>query len=169
MPSIDWPYEKLVDYRPESTARDDFDAFWDEALAASGRTELRADFQALSDSMPGARVFDVSFDGVDGVRVRGWYVTPPQIDRPLPAVVKFIGYSGGRDYPHDLAHYVLNGFCAFIMDSRGQGGGDGMAAGHQFRRTTGLHHAWDSGSAGILLSQLLSGHGESRGGGGRAA
>ena len=126
MGSLDWPYEQLVDYKPELTKQGDFDAFWDANLEQSRGVPLNAEFVEVEDSLPQARVYDVAFDGVDGVRVRGWFMTPRTIAAPLPAVVQFIGYTGGRDYPHILAAQVLNGFCAFIMDSRGQGGNTGM-------------------------------------------
>ncbi len=126
MASIDWPLEKLVEYRPELTKQNDFDAFWDAQLAASAAIPLNAQFTRLDDGLPGAHTYDVSFDGADGVRVRGWFMAPLNQKERLPTVVQFIGYTGGRDYPHTLAAYVLNGFCALIMDSRGQGGNTGM-------------------------------------------
>jgi cephalosporin-C deacetylase len=126
MASVDWPYERLVEYVPDLTKADDFDAFWDEEIAQSDTVPLRAEFSEIERSLPGARVYDVAFDGADGVRVRGWFMTPKHVAGPLPAVVQFIGYTGGRDYPHALSAHVLNGFCAFIMDSRGQGGNTGM-------------------------------------------
>jgi len=126
MPTIDWPYEKLVDYKPELTLQEDFKQFWDDELKESERVPLNEDFAEMEDSLPLARVYDASFDGADGVRVKGWFLSPLEVEKPLPAVVQFIGYTGGREYPHGLAAHVLNGFCAFIMDSRGQGGNTGM-------------------------------------------
>jgi cephalosporin-C deacetylase len=126
MASIDWPLEKLVAYRPELTLRPDFHAFWDAELKRQREVPLNGEFVELEDCLPLARVYDAAFDGVDGVRVRGWFLSPRQVSKPLPAAVQFIGYTGGRDYPHALAAYVLNGFCAFIMDSRGQGGNTGL-------------------------------------------
>ena len=126
MASVDWPYEKLVDYTPELTKKSDFDAFWDKNLAESQSIPLNAEFTELEDSLPGAKVYDVAFDGADGVRVRGWLMAPLAQDKPLPTVVQFIGYTGGRDYPHALAAHVLNDFCALIMDSRGMGGNTGL-------------------------------------------
>lgn len=126
MPTIDWPYEQLVNYKPELTLQEDFNQFWDENLSASEKVPLNPEFAELEeDFLPLARVYDVAFDGVDGVRVKGWFLTPREVEKPLPTVVQFIGYSGGREYPHQLAAHVLNGFCAFIMDSRGQGGNTG--------------------------------------------
>ena len=126
MASVDWPLDKLVGYTPELTARDDFHEFWERNLQQSAQIPLRGEFTEVEDCLPGARVYDAAFDGVDGVRVRGWYLTARDVSEPRPAVVKFIGYSGGRDYPHTAAHHVLNGFCVFVMDSRGQGGNTGL-------------------------------------------
>jgi cephalosporin-C deacetylase len=126
MGSVDRPLEELVDYKPDQSKADDFDAFWDGLCAESDAVALNAEFTHVADSLPLANVYDVAFDGVDGVRVRGWFLTPKNVTEPLPAVVQFIGYSGGRDCPHLLASHVLNGFCAFIMDSRGQGGHTGQ-------------------------------------------
>lgn len=126
MASVDWPLEELVAYRPELTARDDFHDFWEANLQQSKGVPLNGAFVEVDDALPGARVYDVAYDGVDGVRVRGWFLTPREQAEPAPAVVVFIGYSGGRGYPHTVAHHVLNGFCVFVMDSRGQGGDTGL-------------------------------------------
>jgi cephalosporin-C deacetylase len=124
--SIDWPLERLRDYRPELTAPDDFEAFWRRNLEQSATVPLNAEFTELQGNLPGARIYDAAFDGVDGVRVRGWFLTPLDTATALPVLVRFIGYSGGRAYAHTNAHHVLNGFCVFVMDSRGQGGHTGM-------------------------------------------
>lgn len=126
MPSIDKPLEELVGYKPEQTRQPDFDAFWCGTCAESDEVPLNASFEPVADTFPLARVFDVSYDGADGVRVKGWFVTPRDVGGPLPTVVQYIGYTGGRDFPHQMAPHVLNGFCAFIMDTRGQGGNTGQ-------------------------------------------
>ena len=126
MASIDMPLEELVDYCPPQTSQPDFDAFWCRCCAESDAVPLNAEFELESDTMPLVRVYDVAFDGADGVRVKGWFLAPIDVPKPLPTVVHFIGYTGGRDYPHQLAPHILNGFCAFIMDTRGQGGDTGQ-------------------------------------------
>ena len=108
MPSIDMPLEKLVDYRPAQTVRPDFGAFWDACLAESKGVPLNAEFVPVEDTLPLARVYDVAYDGVDGVRVKGWFLTPKEMTGPLPTVVQFIGYSGGRDHPHALAPATIS-------------------------------------------------------------
>ena len=42
MGSLDWPYEQLVDYKPELTKQGDFDAFWDANLEQSRGVPLNA-------------------------------------------------------------------------------------------------------------------------------
>jgi cephalosporin-C deacetylase len=67
--------------------------------------------------------YDVEFSGAGGDRIRGWYLRPPGAgDEPLPVVVRFIGYGGGRSLPADHALLPAAGFAAFVMDTRGQGG-----------------------------------------------
>ena len=87
MPSIDMPLEELVDYRPELTARPDFEAFWCGCRAESEKVGLNATFSPVEDALPLARVYDAAFDGADGVRVKGWFLTPREVTEPLPAVV----------------------------------------------------------------------------------
>ena len=53
MGSVDWPLEKLVDYKPESTARDDFEAFWCGSLAESQQVPVNAAFEKVEDNLPG--------------------------------------------------------------------------------------------------------------------
>ena len=43
MGSIDWPLKKLVDYKPESTAKDDFEAFWRRNKAESHKGAFECD------------------------------------------------------------------------------------------------------------------------------
>ncbi len=44
MGSVDWPLETLIDYKPASTARDDFDAFWCGSKAESQQVPIDASF-----------------------------------------------------------------------------------------------------------------------------
>lgn len=45
MGSVDWPLETLIDYKPASTARDDFDAFWCGSKAESQQVPIDASFE----------------------------------------------------------------------------------------------------------------------------
>ncbi len=48
---------------------------------------------------------------------------PAGADLPLPAVVEYIGYNGGRGLPVDRLAWAAAGYAHFVMDSRGQGSG----------------------------------------------
>ena len=62
----------------------------------------------------------MTFSGFGGHRVRGWYIKPAgrAVDR---CVVKFIGYGGGRDLPHQHLLWPSTGRAVLVCDTRGQG------------------------------------------------
>ena len=46
---------------------------------------------------------------------------PAVREQPLPVVVEYIGYGGGRGLPIDWLLYAAAGYAHFVMDTRGQG------------------------------------------------
>jgi len=44
-------------------------------------------------------------------------------EAPLPGVVQFQGYNGGRGLPHEHVLWATAGFAHLVMDTRGQGSG----------------------------------------------
>ena len=65
--------------------------------------------------------FDVTFNSYGGHPIKAWLILPRQRTAPLPCVVKFIGYGGGRGFPHDHLLWPNAGYATFVMDTRGQG------------------------------------------------
>ena len=59
--------------------------------------------------------------GTAGHRVRGWLHLPAGHDGPLPAIVQYIGYGGGRGLPHESVLWAAAGYAHLVMDTRGQG------------------------------------------------
>ncbi|MEV2245652.1 acetylxylan esterase [Streptomyces sp. NPDC049970] len=124
MALFDLPIDELRTYRSRSVEPEDFDAFWsatlDEAaaLALDARFELRADTGLAT-----VDVHDVTFAGFGGHPVKGWFVVPAGTTSPLPVVVEFIGYGGGRSLPHTHLLWASAGMAHFVMDTRGQGSG----------------------------------------------
>ncbi|MGX5682684.1 acetylxylan esterase [Schumannella luteola] len=123
MPQFDLPLEQLEAYRPERHEPADFDDFWAQTLTASlGRAdaprfvEVDADYRELVTE-------DVTFSGFDGHPIKGWMLRPRHADGPLPAVVSYIGYGGGRGLIGEWTALPAAGFAHFVMDSRGQGSG----------------------------------------------
>jgi cephalosporin-C deacetylase len=104
---FDMPVAELEQYRPDVDEPEDFDEFWTTTLA-----EARAAGDALPDGggprlervdtgLTQVTVDDVTFPGFGGHPVKGWLVRPAHAEGPLPAVVQYHGYNGGRGLPDE--------------------------------------------------------------------
>ncbi|WP_433044743.1 acetylxylan esterase [Dactylosporangium sp. CS-033363] len=118
MPLSDLTLDECRSYRSSSPQPADFDAFWG-SLSPSGA----ASFVETSTSLKTLRVYDVSFPGHAGQPVRAWLVLPAAAEGPLPCVVEFPGYNGGRGLPEDCLLYAAAGYAHLFVDVRGQGSG----------------------------------------------
>ncbi|MFI9625962.1 acetylxylan esterase [Streptomyces sp. NPDC052042] len=122
MSLFDLSIEELRDYRSRSVEPADFDAFWAKTLDEARSYDLGARFEPRTDTgLKTVDVYDVTFAGFDGHPVKGWFVLPTGTTEPLPVVVEFIGYGGGRGLPHTHLLWASAGFAHFVMDTRGQG------------------------------------------------
>lgn len=122
MPLTDLSLDELVQYRPDLPGPQDFDAFWDRTLAearASGGA-VKAD-RVTDHLLRTVEVDDVRFPGWNGEPVAAWLLRPRGAEGPLPVVVSFIGYSGGRGLPTDHLLWSSAGYAQLVVDSRGQG------------------------------------------------
>ncbi|MEV6012774.1 acetylxylan esterase [Streptomyces sp. NPDC051976] len=128
MALFDLPLDQLRAYRSASKEPADFDRFWSDTLAEARRHDLDARFERVDTGLTAVETYDVTFSGFGGHRVKGWFVLPADTDRPLPVLVEFIGYGGGRGLAHTHLLWAAAGFAHFVMDTRGQG--SGWAAGH---------------------------------------
>ena len=124
MAQFDMPLAELQRYMPDRDEPDDFDSFWRDTLSAAAAHELAPEFTPYDALLPGVRIHDVRYAGYAGERVAGWFLTPPDAAGPLPCVVQFIGYGGGRGRPHEWLLWPAAGYAVLVMDSRGQGDGD---------------------------------------------
>ena len=52
----------------------------------------------------------------------GWLLVPASARGPLPCVVGFLGYGGGRGFPYEWLTWPAAGYAHLLMDTRGQGG-----------------------------------------------
>lgn len=96
---FDMPLDRLRDYRPEPEEPADFDAFWTKTLDEAARHPLDARFAAHDTGLATVDVHDVTFNGWGGQPVKAWLLLPRGHAEPLPAVVQYIGYNGGRGIP----------------------------------------------------------------------
>lgn len=118
---FDMPLDRLKVYRPARTEPADFDAFWEETLLETRRHRLDARFDAVDYRLQTLETYDVTFAGYAGQPVKGWLLLPRQRTEPLPCVVEYIGYGGGRGFPFDWLLWSSVGFAHLVMDTRGQG------------------------------------------------
>lgn len=122
MPFFDLPPDQLAKYNPAEEAPADFDAFWADTLAESNKHPVNARFTPLEDPVYElVDVADVTFAGYAGQPIKGWFLKPAGINHPLPCLVTYIGYGGGRSLPIDHIAPAMSGFAHFVMDTRGQG------------------------------------------------
>jgi len=118
---FDIPLEELKTYKPARKEPADFDAFWSATLAESRRYPLAAHFEAVDTGLQLTEAFDVSYSGYAGQTIKGWLVVPRAAAAPLPCVVEYIGYGGGRALAIDWLLWANAGYAHFVMDTRGQG------------------------------------------------
>lgn len=118
---FDLPLEELQTYLPPRPEPADFDAFWAETLATVRAMPPAATFTPIDAGLRLIAVDDVTFHGYGGQPIRGWFLRPRGAAGPLPCVVEYIGYGGGRGHPHDWLLFAAAGYAHFVMDTRGQG------------------------------------------------
>ncbi|RBM16675.1 alpha/beta fold hydrolase [Streptomyces sp. PT12] len=123
MPLTDMPLRALREYDSGVAAPEDFDAFWAGTLGAARAAGAEpAAYRPVTDSgLATVEVFDVRFPGWGGQPVAAWLLLPRGVERPLPAVVTYQGYSGGRGLPTENLLWSAAGYAHLVVDSRGQG------------------------------------------------
>ncbi|MFB7798480.1 acetylxylan esterase [Isoptericola sp. NPDC056134] len=129
MAQFDLPVAELEAYVPEIDEPADFDAFWEQTLVESRAHDDAPTLERADTGLTELVVDDVTFPGFDGQPVKAWLTRPARhdaaADGPLPAVVEFVGYGGGRGLAHDHLGLAAAGYAHLVMDTRGQGSGWG--------------------------------------------
>jgi len=121
MAFFDLDLEQLKVYKPPRQEPADFDAFWQATLADARRHPLDARFEPVDYGLKTVESFDVTFAGYGGQPIKGWCLLPRHRPGPLPCVVEYIGYGGGRGFPLEWLVWSSASFAHLVMDTRGQG------------------------------------------------
>lgn len=123
MPRFDLSPADLREYRPAVAEPADFDEFWRTTLAESRALAVPPKLTPVDAGLTTVEVYDVEFSGFGGDPVGGWFIVPAgaAASAPLPAVVQYIGYGGGRGLPHEHLEWASAGYAHLVMDTRGQG------------------------------------------------
>ncbi|MBU2667354.1 acetylxylan esterase [Actinoplanes bogorensis] len=120
--------EQLATYRSAQSAPADFDDFWAATLADAGTHDLDVRLQEVPTGLTTITTYDVTFRGFGGQDVRAWLRLPVGATGPLPAVVQYVGYGGGRGHALENLLWASAGFAHLQMDTRGQGSGWSLGA-----------------------------------------
>jgi cephalosporin-C deacetylase len=97
---------------------DDFDAFWDETMAATESVPLEPRLEPVEmRSTDDVEVFEGHYRSYDGLEIACWYARPRGASGPLPAVLAVPGYVGEPTMPTDLA---AQGYAAISAAPRGK-------------------------------------------------
>jgi cephalosporin-C deacetylase len=96
---------------------------WTDTLCESRRRFRAPQVQPVDTGISLVLTHDVTFSGFDGQPIKAWLQVPVGADEPLPCVVEYVGYGGGRGLPHEHLLWACAGFAHLVMDNRGQGSG----------------------------------------------
>ncbi|WP_348639018.1 acetylxylan esterase [Curtobacterium sp. 9128] len=116
---------ELLAYRGSVVEPDDFDHFWTTTLADARQHPIDVAVDRVATGLTTLDTYDVTFAGWAGQRIHAWLTVPAGTspDAPLPAVVEYIGYGGGRGLPTEQLLWASAGYAHLLMDTRGQGSG----------------------------------------------
>jgi cephalosporin-C deacetylase len=118
---FDMPLAEMRSYAPDLAVPADLDGFWSATLAATREHDLGVTFSPVDSGLTLIETFDVTYAGFGGSPIRAWLHLPAARSAPLPAVVEYVGYGGGRGLAHERILWAAAGYAHFVMDTRGQG------------------------------------------------
>lgn len=124
MPFPDLIQPELGAYNSAVATPGDFSGFWEATIAEARGIGGAVSVVPAETTLRAVEAFDVTFPGFGGHPIKGWLVLPADRGgRPLPLLVQYVGYGGGRGFPHEQLHWAASGYAYFRMDTRGQGSG----------------------------------------------
>ncbi|MYY05349.1 MULTISPECIES: acetylxylan esterase [unclassified Streptomyces] len=151
MALFDLPLDQLRGYRPDPDEPADFDAFWERSLDEAAVHPLDARFTPYDAALAAVDSYDVSFAGWGGHRISAWLNVPAGAGGPLPTVVHYLGYGGGRGLPLDHLVWPAAGWATLVVDTRGQGAVNHHSAGS----TPDPHGVANPQSPGFMTNGIL--------------
>jgi cephalosporin-C deacetylase len=121
MPLVDLPLAELLNYQGRNPRPEDFDAYWDAALAEMRAIDPKVELVPHPINADFAECFELRFTGVGGARIFAKYLRPKG-KKGCRALLQFHGYTWHSGEWAEKLNWVANGFCVAAMDCRGQGG-----------------------------------------------
>lgn len=121
MPRFDLSLTELESFRPDVREPADFDDFWSATIDGARRAGGEVSVALADTPLTAIDAYDVTFPGFAGDPVKAWLTVPHDASEPLPTVVEFNGYGGGRGLPNERLAWAASGYAHLLMDTRGQG------------------------------------------------
>jgi cephalosporin-C deacetylase len=121
MALTDLSLPELERYAPAREEPADFEEFWARTMAEAREHPMKPRFDPVETGLRAIEVSDVTYPGFGGDPIKGWLLRPAGESRPLPCVISYIGYGGGRGLAHEWLLYPAAGYARLVVDSRGQG------------------------------------------------
>ncbi len=119
----------LFQYFPLLTKKEDFDEFWEQTIAEAQAAPLNPERTKLDYPSKAVTVNEVSYSGVDGTRIHGWFIVPSFAGKETyPCLIHYHGFGGSRGEPSELMHWAMMGLAVLSVDCRDQGGRTGSQA-----------------------------------------
>ena len=119
----DLPLDQVRTHTTEGTEPPDFVERWNEVLTEARARATPTQRRRVETGLTSIATADLTFAGHGGDPVRAWLQLPAARpdDDPLPCVVEYVGYGGGRGRPVERLLWASAGFAHLVMDTRGQG------------------------------------------------
>ena len=117
---LDLPEAELHDYRSSQVDPADFDEFWAGTLRSSRRHPLALEVRKVDAGLATLDVYDLTFSGFEGERIKAWLRVPAGSTAALPTIVQFHGYGRGRGDAIENLLWASAGYAHLELDTRGQ-------------------------------------------------
>ncbi|RAK07885.1 cephalosporin-C deacetylase [Halanaerobium saccharolyticum] len=115
--------EEMKKYKGSSPRADDFDQYWEKALAEMKTVDPNIEIKESAFQTDFAECYDLYFTGVKDARIHVKYIKPKMIEKKHPAVIEFHGYGSRIEDWADKLQFAARGYSYFGMDCRGQNAG----------------------------------------------
>lgn len=114
------PQRNVESYEVSVERPDDFEKFWQDLMAGSGAAPLDPSIEYVPmRSTAEVAVYEIHYDGLDGLRLAGWYCVPREdyIPPPYPGLLLMPGYISDPILPKSWARH---GYAALSVAHRGK-------------------------------------------------
>jgi cephalosporin-C deacetylase len=125
MSLTDLPIDQLREYSPAIAEPADFDEFWATTLTESRAADNGYTLVPAETPITQFIVEDLTFSGFNGEPIKAWVTRPRNASGPLPTLIEYQGYNGGRGIVGEKLFWAASGYVHIFMDTRGQGSGWG--------------------------------------------